>query len=181
MAYDMMFTVAEWQNADTLDPQSHHLYQAGDIMLIMHGSTVKVPNPEIRTARFNKDFGDGFYCTNIEAQAYRWAIRFGVGYINFYNYNPKPELNIKSFPQMTEEWLDFIADCRNGGTHGYDIVDGPMANDEVYNYVADFLYGSITRAAFWELVKFRYPTHQISFHTGKALGSLTFVNARAVR
>ena len=104
-----------------------------------------------------------------------------MGYISFYNYNPKPDLKIHSFPKMTEEWLDFIANCRNGGTHDHDIVEGPMANDEVYNYVADFLSGAITRAAFWELVKFRYPTHQICFHTDKALASLKFVNARAVR
>jgi len=150
-------------------------------MLIMHGSTVQVQTPEIQIARFHKDFGDGFYCTNIEAQAYRWAIRFGAGYINYYNYNPKPGLKMLSFPQMTEDWLDFIADCRNGGVHDYDIVDGPMANDEVYNYVADFLNGSISRAAFWELVKFRYPTHQICFHKEMALESMVFVNARAVR
>ena len=158
-----------------------NLYQAGDLVQILHGSTVQVPYPEIQIARFHKDFGDGFYCTVIEAQAYRWAVRFGVGYINYYNYNPDPGLRILSFSRMTEAWLDFIADCRNGGTHEYDIVDGPMANDEVYNFVADFLSGAITRAAFWELVRFRYPTHQICFHTEKALESLVFINARAVR
>ena len=147
----------------------------------MHGSTSQVQNPEIRASKFHKDFGNGFYCTNLEAQAYRWAIRFGVGFVNFYDYNPKSELRILSFPKMTEEWLDFIAVCRNGVTHEYDIVDGPMANDEVYNYVADFLSGAITRAAFWELVKFRYPTHQICFHTEKALESIVFVSARAVK
>jgi hypothetical protein len=150
-------------------------------MLIMHGSTVQIPNPEIRKARFYKDFGGGFYCTNIEAQAYRWAARFGTGYINFYDYNPDSGLNTLSFPQMTEDWLDFIVFCRNGGIHEYDIVDGPMANDEVYNYVADFLSGVITRTAFWELVKFRYPTHQICFHTEKSLQAIQFVNARAVK
>ena len=147
----------------------------------MHGSTTQVLSPEIRKARFHKDFGDGFYCTSIETQAYRWAIRFGVGYINYYNYNPKSALRILSFPHMTEDWLDFIANCRNGGTHNYDIVDGPMANDEVYNYVADFLSGTITRAAFWELVRFRYPTYQICFSTEIALTSLVFINAREVR
>ena len=151
------------------------------MLLIMHGSAVQVPKPEIREARFHKDFGDGFYCTNIEAQAFRWATRFGAGCISYYNYNPKPELKMQSFPQMTEEWLDFVADCRIGGTHDYDIVDGPMANDEVYNYVADFLTGVISRAAFWELAKFRYPTHQICFHTEKALETLVFVTARKVR
>ena len=150
-------------------------------MLIMHGSTMKVPNPEIRKAKFNKDFGDGFYCTRIEAQAYRWATRFAEGVINYYEYTQNTELNILSFTQMTEEWLDFIAMCRNGGIHNYDVVDGPMANDEVYNYVADFLSGVITRSAFWELVKFRYPTHQICFHTEKSLQSLKFQNARTVK
>ena len=150
-------------------------------MLIMHGSTAQVPKPEIRRSRFHKDFGSGFYCTHIEAQAFRWAIRFGIGFINYYNYNPGLDLKILSFTEMTEAWLDFIANCRNGGTHDYDIVDGPMANDEVYNYVADFLSGAISRAAFWELVKFRYPTHQICFHTERALKSLSYLNARAVR
>ena len=150
-------------------------------MLIMHGSNMKVPNPEIRKAKFNKDFGDGFYCTRIEAQAYRWATRYNEGYINYYEFTPADGLSTLTFPQMTEEWLDFVAQCRNGGTHNYDIVDGPMANDEVYNYVADFLSGVITRAAFWELVKFRYPTHQLCFHNDKSLQSLKFLNARMVR
>ena len=150
-------------------------------MLIMHGSISQVQNPEIRESKFHKDFGDGFYCTSIEAQAYRWAIRFGAGFINYYNYDPGSEPKMLSFQKMTEDWLDFIASCRNGSTHDYDIVEGPMANDEVYNYVADFLSGAISRVAFWELVKFRYPTHQICFHTETALKSLIFVSARAVK
>lgn len=155
--------------------------KVGDTMLIMHGSAAKVPAPEIREAKFNKDFGNGFYCTMIETQAYRWATRFGTGFINIYEYNPDPMLHSLSFHQMTEEWLDFIAFCRNGGTHDYDIVEGPMANDEVYNYVADFLAGVITRTAFWELVKFRYPTHQICFHTSNSLQSLRFTSVREVK
>ena len=147
----------------------------------MHGSTTKVPNPEIRQAKFNKDFGEGFYCTNIETQAYRWATRFGEGYISYYEFATVAEMNTLSFPTMTEDWLDFISLCRGGGIHEYDIVDGPMANDEVYNYVADFLSGVITRSAFWELVKFRYPTHQVCFHTEKSLHSIKFVNARMVK
>ena len=150
-------------------------------MLIMHGSIIQVPKPEIRKARFHKDFGDGFYCTNIEAQAYRWATRFGKGVINFYEFNPDAGLSSLSFPQMTEEWLDFIALCRGGSTHDYDIVDGPMADDEVYNYVTDFLTGVITRAAFWELTKFRYPTHQICFHSNRSLQSIQFMRAREVK
>ena len=150
-------------------------------MLIMHGSAVQVPSPEIRASRFAKDFGAGFYCSIIESQAYRWATRFGNGYVNYYEYSADAGLNALVFPQMTEEWLDFIAFCRNGGAHEHDIVEGPMANDEVYNYVEDFMSGAISRTAFWELVKFRYPTHQISFHTEKALHTIRFVKARLVK
>ena len=34
--------------------------------------------------------------------------------------------------------------------------------------------GEISRAAFWELARFKHPTHQISFHTARALATLTF-------
>ena len=75
---------------------------------------------------------------------------------------------------MTEEWLDFIADCRRGILHDYDIVEGPMANDTIFNYVQDFVDGKITRAAFWELAKFKHPTHQICFNTQRGLATLKF-------
>ena len=59
---------------------------------------------------------------------------------------------------MTEEWLDFIISCRSGQAHQYDIVEGPMADDTIYNYLQNYLDGKISRSAFWELVKFKYPT-----------------------
>ncbi len=76
---------------------------------------------------------------------------------------------------MTEEWLDFIVACRTGKAHDYDIVEGPMADDTIYNYVQGFIDGKFSRAAFWELAKFKYPTHQISFHTARALTTLRFL------
>jgi len=75
---------------------------------------------------------------------------------------------------MTDEWLDFVVACRNGQPHDYDIVIGAMADDQIYNYVADFIRGVITREQFWALAKFKYPTHQIAFCTEAALKSLTF-------
>ena len=110
--------------------------------------------PEIRTAKFHKDFYFGFYCTEMETQAKRWAIRFGDGYVNKYEYTPNPELAILSFPEMTEELLDFIAACRSGKPHSYDIVEGPMADDTIYNYVQGFLDGKYSRETFWSLVRF---------------------------
>lgn len=75
---------------------------------------------------------------------------------------------------MTDEWLDFVVNCRRGIKHDYDIVEGPMADDTIWNYVDDFARGSISREAFWELVKFKYPMHQIVFCTNEALEQIRF-------
>lgn len=149
-------------------------------MEIYHGSTIIVKQPEIRIEKYNKDFYFGFYCTVIEEQAIRWATRFGQGVVNVYDYTPEESLNCLKFEEMTEEWLDFVVACRNGTPHDWDIVEGPMADDTIYNYIQEFLDGKISREAFWALVKFKYPTHQICFNTQKALNTLTFKEARNV-
>lgn len=143
--------------------------------IIFHGSNVEVAKPRILQNGFYKDFGYGFYCTNIEKQAKRWAItRKGDSIINRYNYISDEDFKVLCFKQMTEEWLDFIVACRKGIEHEYDIVEGPMADDQIWNYVEGFISGKIPRDAFWELVKFSYPTHQIVFCTEKAIKTLTF-------
>lgn len=145
-------------------------------MILYHGSKEIVKSPEIRIQKYNKDFYFGFYCTLFPEQAIRWATRFGkAGYLNEYEYTPNESLRIKCFPEMDEEWLDFIVACRLGHSHEYDIVEGPMANDTIFNYVQNFVDGKISREAFWALAKFKKPTHQISFHTARALTTLTYV------
>lgn len=144
-------------------------------ILLYHGSKEEVIYPEIRITRYTKDFSWGFYCTNNYDQAYRWADRRSAnGVVNVYRYAENPELKILRFPKMTDEWLDFIVKCRAGEAHAYDIVEGPMADDTIWDYVNDFSAGRISREAFWALAKFKYPTHQISFHTVNALRCLTF-------
>lgn len=149
--------------------------------VVYHRSTQIVEYPEIRLSRFNKDFYFGFYCTIMPEQAKRWATRFtGTGILNEYVYKPDSTLKNLVFSEMTEDWLDFIINCRLGEPHDYDIVEGPMADDTIFNYVQDFVDGKITRAAFWELAKFKKPTHQISFHTVKALTTLEFLKGYEV-
>lgn len=152
-----------------------------DKLILYHGSQEIVEFPEIRLQRYNKDFYFGFYCTNIKSQAVRWAARFdGKGYLSEFEYAPDIKLNVRTFSDMTEEWLDFIVDCRLGKPHNFDIVEGPMANDTIFNYVQDFADQKISREAFWALAKFSRPTHQISFHTARALATLRFVRGLEV-
>ena len=139
-------------------------------MELYHGSGDIVEFPEIRKTRYTKDFSWGFYCTQSYEQAHRWAERRHThGVVNVYIYHENPD-----------EWLDFIAECRSGKIHDYDIVEGPMADDTIWNFVNDFLNGNISRSVFWEYAKFKHPTHQISFHSIKALACLEFERSEEI-
>ena len=144
-------------------------------MEVYFGSNRIVNQPKIITDGYYKDFGYGFYCTNLKKQAKRWALtKRGKSVVNSYAYTKNSDLKICSFEEMTEEWLEFVVNCRRGKEHEFDIVDGPMADDQIWNFVEGFIDGRIPRDAFWGLVRFNYPTHQIVFCTEAALKTLTF-------
>lgn len=149
--------------------------------LVYHAGYTKITVPKIIVGKHPKDFGCGFYCTVIREQAQRWAKRFDTPTINVYALLMNEKLNILDFNAMNEEWLDFIANFRAGKTHDRDIVAGAMANDQIYNYVADFIDGIISREQFWSLAKFKYPTHQICFCTPQALKCLRFEYAEEIK
>lgn len=150
-------------------------------MEVYHGGYCSIEHPEIREGRYAKDFGAGFYCTELKEQAVRWAMRYAMPTVNIYDFNADNQLNILHFTEMTEDWLDFIVDCRKGVPHNYDIVIGAMANDQIYNYISDYVTGVITREQFWVLAKFKHPTHQISFCTPEALKCLIFKITEEIR
>ncbi|MBO5005701.1 MAG: DUF3990 domain-containing protein [Clostridia bacterium] len=148
--------------------------------IVYHGSYCRVDVPKIMQGKYTKDFGTGFYCTILEEQAEKWARKYSTPVINQYEYDENSSLKIKEFVVMTEEWLDFIIKCRNEEKNNYDIVIGAMADDQVYNYITDLMDGIITREAFWELDKFRHPTHQIAFCTESSLSCLKYIGIKEV-
>lgn len=118
------------------------------IMTVYHGDYQPVPDPEIRIGRNTKDFGPGFYCTVIKEQAQRWAKRYQTKVVSIYDVKFSSDVVIKEFKEMTD--------------------------DQIYNYVSDYVDGTITREQFWVLAKFKYPTHQINFCTSEALKCLRY-------
>lgn len=146
-------------------------------MKVYHGSSVAVNVPEIRRGRFSKDFGEGFYCTTLLEQAKRWASRKKPSVVSVYEYLPSEGLKVLEFTEMTDEWLDFIVNCRRGISHNYDIVIGAMANDQVFNYINDYVDGILTKEQFWVLAKFKKPTNQICFCTDNALKCLKYIES----
>lgn len=151
------------------------------IMTVYHGGYKAVERPEIRIGRNTKDFGNGFYCTVIKEQAQRCAKRYNTKIVSIYDVRMNSSLDIKEFKDMSEEWLDFIIDCRSGKPHSHDIVIGAMANDQIYNFISDYIDGVITREQFWIMAKFKYPTHQINFCTEEALKCLKYRGYEVVK
>jgi hypothetical protein len=153
-------------------------------LILYHGGYIKIEKPEIRQSKYPKDFGMGFYCTQFYEQAVRWAKRYDTPIVSKYQYKideaNQKKLVILQFNEMTEEWLDFIVQCRNSGEHNYDVVSGAMANDQIFNYIADYISGILTREQFWVLAKFKHPTHQISFCSIAALSCLSFMDSEAI-
>ena len=144
-------------------------------MRLFHGSSVAVQYPKILVNGYYKDFGYGFYCTSLEKQAQRWALTKRKRHVvSIFEYELNDALNICTFPEMSDAWLEFVVNCRSGKEHSYDIVEGPMADDTIWNYIEDYVAGDIAKTAFWELVKFKYPTHQIVFCTENALKALRY-------
>ena len=143
--------------------------------LVYHGSNAVVQEPRILVNGYYKDFGYGFYCTSLIKQAKRWALtKRGESIVNCYTYVQNGDLNLCIFKEMTEEWLEFVVNCRRDREHRFDIVEGPMADDQIWDYVEDYAADKISKEAFWALVKFKYPTHQIVFCTEEALQTLHY-------
>ena len=148
---------------------------------LMHASGTVVMNPHIIKTTQTKDFSWGFYCTANQKQAKRWAMRRRpTPTINYYLLKDVKNLKVLRFEKMDDRWLDFIASCRAGEFHDYDIVEGPMADDQVWNFVDDFLDGRLMRKHFAEYASFQYPTHQICFCTVKALDKIRFLRSESV-
>ena len=150
--------------------------------ILYHGSNEIADTPMILITKYTKDFGLGFYTTNIFEQAEKWAYRKaqkgGVPTVSRYLYTPNESLDVLQFETTTDAWLDFVAACRKGGTHSRDIVTGPMADDTIGDYLDDYFSGRISKEAFMAFAKFAHPTHQMSFHTMTALTTLKFLDAK---
>ena len=144
-------------------------------MTVYHGSYTAIKHPKIICGKNTKDFGTGFYCTVIREQAERWARRYDTPVINTYTVRMDTRLDILEFDSMTEEWLDFILNCRSGkDSTDYDLVVGGVANDKVFNTVELFFDGLIDKTEAINRLHYEKPNLQICFRTEKSLSLLQF-------
>lgn len=157
-------------------------------MIIYHGSLEIVEQPQILEANRPLDFGTGFYTTSSLQQALRWVkLRMeqnnvSKGYINIYEYSYKKGLNIRRFQSANEAWVNFVHANRTiqGYNHDYDIVIGPVANDNVYLSFNLYEAGIISKRELIRRLKTYKLVDQLLFHTEKSLETLEYIGNKEV-
>ena len=145
-------------------------------MILYHGSYLEIKSPDLEHSRKNVDFGCGFYLTPIYEQAVKWCEKFKrrgkEGIVSRYDFDETAfqDLRILKFDNYSEEWLDFILNCRTGkDTTDYDIVIGGVANDKVFNTVELYFDHLIDKKEAIRRLRFEKPNLQICLRTQKAL------------
>jgi hypothetical protein len=154
-------------------------------MKVYHGSYTTIDKIDLSKAEENKDFGKGFYVTKFRHQAETWAKRKGkrngtTGVVSEFEYSDNGFIRsickIKQFEGYNEEWLDFVVMNRDANNpnqaHDYDIVEGPVADDQVQNRILDYLRGEVSKADFLEDLTWHEQTHQICFCTLNSLQAI---------
>lgn len=156
-------------------------------MIIYHGSYVKIEKPDLVHSRRNVDFGPGFYTTPMREQAVKWCEKFKrrgkEGVLSTYYFDMREEQALKTlvFDAYSEQWLDFILNCRKGiDVTDYDVVIGGVANDKVFNTVELFFDGLIDKAEAINRLRYEKPNLQICFRTQRALEQLHFEGSEKV-
>ena len=162
-------------------------------MILYHGSNTEIEKIDLTQCRPFKDFGRGFYTTSVKEQAWAMAKRtvriykFGSPCITEFFLDDvilnDPAFRIKRFLKPDFNWALFVVNNRNqnftnfadsecNSDNKYDIVTGPVANDDISALIDVYLAGILSNEALTKELTFRELSEQISFHTEKSVTCL---------
>ena len=161
-------------------------------MRLFHGSNVELDVVDLRKCRPNKDFGQGFYLTDISEQAQKMAKRVariygGEPVVTYFDVDMDDlfsgELSIKVFKKPDKSWATFVMNNRSRSFSDrsspecnlekqYDVVVGPVANDDMALLFRQFEEGFISIETLTREMTFKQLTNQYSFHTQRAVNKL---------
>lgn len=159
-------------------------------MTLYHGSNIEIKVPKIIQSKRLLDFGTGFYLTSDYEQAAKWAVRTinrretGTPTISVFNIadTELENLDILVFEATNKEWLRYISQSRSNNLvrDSYDIVIGPVANDQAIRTVNNYLKGYLTEDIAIQLLLPQNLKDQYVFKTEKALSVLKFEEVKLV-
>lgn len=140
-------------------------------MILYHGGTEAVMQPDCKKGRPDLDFGQGFYVTLLQEQAEGFARRKardrkGKPVISVYEFDYEAAIKdcaYLNFEFYDEAWLDFVVESRSGlkPWENYDIVEGGVANDRVIDTVELYTIGILDKASALGRLSEHQPNHQI--------------------
>lgn len=155
-------------------------------MILYHGSNVIVSEPKLIPQNRFLDFGFGFYTTTNKTQAIGFADKVykrrkeGSRIVNIYELDEAKTFSacsVLNFDSANEAWLDFVSDNRAGNDNGksFDIIFGPVANDDVYTTFNLYTAGVLSKEQTLEALKIKKLYNQMVFTSEKALSYLKFI------
>lgn len=152
-------------------------------IIVYHGTAFDFENIDLNKLKNRRDFGKGFYTTTIQAQAEAWAKNIALrnnsstAYVYVYEFTFAEELNFKVFDGLTAEWLEFIKDNRTLGDvqHSFDVVVGPVADDNTMLTVNRYMNGTYTTQEALERLAYFRVNDQLCINTEKALKYIKLV------
>ena len=148
-------------------------------MILYHGSNMAVENPRLIPAKRLLDFGSAFYLTSDLEQAKKWALRTQKirESVSVYDFDEQAlsSLRVLSFSSPNLDWLYYVVANRTGKeTEQYDLVIGPVANDQAIRTVNDFQSGYFTAEIAIQILLPQKLKDQYAFKTEAALRLLSF-------
>ena len=157
-------------------------------MKLYHSSNMVVQQPDAYHSRKFLDFGCGFYLTSIYDQAVRYAQRFKrrgqQAWLNTYEFtlDNETQWTIIRFEAYDAQWLDFVAQCRDGKEVGdYDMVIGGIANDRVILTLDRYFANEISQEEALGLLRFEKPNIQYCIRSERMLQAcLTYVESEQI-
>ncbi len=154
-------------------------------MKLYHGTNIDFMQIDLSMTKPNKDFGRGFYLTDIYKQAKEMAVRrctfegIGSPIVQEYSFDEKclhdGSMAVKVFDSVSEEWAEFVLNnrkARGKRIHSYDIVVGPVADDGVVYQINLYLQRIITIKQLVKELSYRKLNRQYYFGTEKAVTKL---------
>ena len=159
-------------------------------MILYHGTNLDIQSVDLALCRPYKDFGRGFYTTKLPEQAKKMAGRVagiygGTPVVNVYeitdDFMVNEDLHTMDFGNVpSERWAIFVMNNRNrfftdfaskdcNFDCKYDIVSGPIADDDMAVLFRQYQNDLISLEALVNGMTFRETTGQCSFHTEKAV------------
>ena len=148
-------------------------------MKLYHGSNTAIARIDLARCKPYKDFGQGFYLTEIEEQAVQMARRTAAIYggepvVTAFGFDEVAAmadgaLSVKRFAEPNEEWALFVMAKGAHPVHDYDIVIGPVADDTIATLFRNFEDGIIDLPMLVAGLRYKKVSSQYLFHSACAV------------